>query len=102
MPAVLELDLCLLHLRLAVYLSPVVVYLVQWLPHLLPSSLLLYWQSATLDERGVVPCGLEVDLLSLRVDGRDLLIPRCLSVLCSFPEEVGLVYPPYCYSGLAT
>ena len=49
-----------------------------------------------------MPCGLEVDLLSLRVDGRDLLIPRCLSVLCSFPEEVGLAYPSYFHSGLAT
>ena len=102
MPAVLELDLCLLHLRLAVYLSPVVVYLVQWLPHLLPSSLLLYWQSATLDERGVVPCGLEVHLVSLKAVGWGSLIPRGLTVLCSFPEEIGLVYPSYCYSGLAT
>ena len=56
-----------------------------------------------LDERGVVQCELEVDLLSLRADGWDYLIPRGLSGLCSFPEEVDLlVYPPYCYSGLAT
>ena len=55
-----------------------------------------------LDERGVVQCELEMDLLSLRADGWDSLTPRGLSVLCSFPEEVGLVYPPYCYSGLAT
>ena len=37
------------------------------------------------DERGVVQCDPEVDLLSLRVDGRDLLIPRGLSELYSFP-----------------
>ena len=56
-----------------------------------------------LDERGVVQCELEVDLLSLRADGWDYLIPRGLSGLDSFPEEVDLlVYPPYCYSGLAT
>ena len=55
-----------------------------------------------LDERGVVQCELEVDLLSLRADGWDCLIPRGLPVLCSFPEEVDLVYQPYCYSGLAT
>ena len=70
-------------------------------PHPLRSSL-LYWQSVTLDERGAVLCELEVGLLSLKADGRDSLIPRGLTVLCSFPEEVGLVYPPYCYSGLAT
>ena len=93
------LDLRLLHLRLAVHLRPVVVHLVQWLPHLLP-SFLLYWQSATLDER--VRCDLEVHLVSLKAAGRDSLIPRGLTVLCSFREEVGLVYPPYCYSGLAT
>ena len=44
---------------------------------------------------------LKVGLVSLKVVGRDSLIPRGLSVLCSFPEEVGLVYPPFCYSGLA-
>ena len=55
-----------------------------------------------LDERGVVQCELEVDLLSLRADGWGSLIPRGLPVLCSFPDEVDLVYPPYCYSGLAT
>ena len=55
-----------------------------------------------LDERGVVQCELEVDLLSFRADGWDSLIPRGLPVLCSFPAEVDLVYPPYCYSGLAT
>ena len=44
----------------------------------------------------------EVDLLSLRAGGLDSLIPRGLPVLCSFPEEVGLVYPPYFHSGLAT
>ena len=72
-------------------------------PHLL-RPFLLYWQSVTLDERGVVWCELEVGLLSLKADGRDSPIPRGLTVLCSFPEEVGLVlvYPPYCYSGLAT
>ena len=72
-------------------------------PHLL-RSFFLYWQSVTLNERGVVLCELEVGLLSLKADGRDSLITRGLTVLCSFPEEVGLVlvYPPYCYSGLAT
>ena len=55
-----------------------------------------------LDERGVVQCELEVDLLSLRADGWDSLIPRGLPVLYSFPEEAGLVYPPYFHSGLAT
>ena len=63
---------------------------------------MLYWQSVTLDERGVVRYELEVSLASLKADGRDSLIPRGLTVLCSFPEEVGLVYPPFCYSGLAT
>ena len=48
-------------------------------------------------------CDPEVDWLSLRADGWDYLIPRGLSGLCSFPEEVDLlVYPPYCYCGLAT
>ena len=84
MPAVS--DLRLLHLRLAVHLHLVVVLLMQWLPlpHLLP-SFLLYWQSATLDERGVVRCDLEVQLVSLKAVGRDSLIPRGLTVLCSFP-----------------
>ena len=41
--------------------------------------------------------------MSLKAVGRDSLIPRGLSVLYLFPEEVGLVLkPPYCYSGLAT
>ena len=90
------LDLRLLHLRLAVHLRPVVVHLVQWVPHLLP-PVLLYWQSATLDERGVVRCELEVSLVSLKAVGRDSLIPRGLTVLCTFPEEVGLVLfdPPF-------
>ena len=45
---------------------------------------------------------LEVGLVSLEAVRRDFLILRGLSVLCSFPEEVGLVFPPFCYSGLAT
>ena len=76
-----------------------------------PLHFLLYWQSVALDERGAVRCELEVGLMSLEADGRGSLIPRapglatCLAVLGSFPEEVGLlvlVYPLYCYSGLAT
>ena len=88
------LDLRLLPLQL--HPRPVlVVHLVQQLPHPLP-PFLLYWQSVTLDERGVVPCDLEVQLVSLKAVGRDSLIPRGLTVLCSFPEEVGLVFdPPY-------
>ena len=70
-------------------------------PHLL-QPFLLYLQSVLLDERGVVRCVLEVGLVSLEAVGRDSLILRGLSVLCSFPEEVGLVFPPFCYSGLAT
>ena len=69
--------------------------------HLL-QPFLLYWQSVLLDERGAVRCDLEVHLVSLKAVGWDSLISRGLTVLCSFPEEVGLVYPPYCYSGLAT
>ena len=94
MPAVLVLRL--LHLRLAV----LVVELVPQ-QHLLQPLLLLWWQNVLSDERGVVQCELEVDFLSLRADGWDYLIPRGLPVLYPFPEEVGLVYPPYCYSGLA-
>ena len=45
---------------------------------------------------------LEVGLVSLKAAGRGSLVLRGLSVLCSFPEEVGLVFPPFCYSGLAT
>ena len=82
MPVVL--DLRIVHLRLVVHLRPVVVHLVHWLPHLLP-SFLIYWQSATLDERGVVRCDLEVQLVSLKAVGRDSLTPRGLTVLCSFP-----------------
>ena len=93
-PAVLVLRL--LHLRLAV----LVVELVPQ-QHLLQPLLLLWWQNVLSDERGVVQCELEVDFLSLRADGWDYLIPRGLPVLYPFPEEVGLVYPPYCYSGLA-
>ena len=99
MPAVLVLRL--LHLRLAVLVVHLVVELVPQC-HLLQPLLLLWWQNVLSDERGVVQCELEVDLLSLRADGWDCLIPRGLPVLCSFPEEVGLVYSPYCYSGLAT
>ena len=42
-------------------------------------------------------CDLEVHLVSLKAVGRDSLIPRSLAVLCSFPEEVGLVLfdPPF-------
>ena len=69
--------------------------------HLL-QSFLFYLQSVLLDERGVVHLQLEASLLSLEAAGRDSLILRGLSVLCSFPEEVGLVFPPFCYSGLAT
>jgi hypothetical protein len=65
--------------------------------------LLLYWQSVLIDERGGVRQQLEASLVRLKAVGRDSLIPRGLSVLCPFPEEVGLVLdPPYCYSGLAT
>ena len=99
MPAVL--DLRLRHLRLAV----LVVHLVVAVP--VPRCLLLqsclFFLSVPLDERGAVPCDLEVGLLRLKAAGRDLLIPRGLAVLYPFPEEVGLVLdPPYCYSGLAT
>ena len=45
----------------------------------------------------------QLEAVSLEAVGRDSLIPRGLSVLYLFPEEVGLVLkPPYCYSGLAT
>ena len=42
-------------------------------------------------------CDLEVHLVSLKAVGRGSLIPRSLAVLCSFPEEVGLVLfdPPF-------
>ena len=37
-----------------------------------PSAIVaLWWQSVLSDERGVVQCELEVDLLSLRADGWD-------------------------------
>ena len=88
------LDLRILPLRLAVHLHlavPLVVVVV--VPHLLP-PFLLYLQSVTLDERGVDRYVLEVGLVSLKAVGRDSLIPRSLSVLCSFPEEVGLVFDP--------
>ena len=99
MPAVLVLRL--LHLRLAVLVVHLVVVELVPQSHLLRPLLLLWWQNVLSDERGVVQCELEVDLLSLRADGWDYLIPRGLPVLYPFPEEVGLVYPPYCYSGLA-
>ena len=103
-PAVLDLRLLqlLLHLHLVLHLRLAAVHLrlvAVVVPHLL-QPFLLYWQSVTLDERGVVRYELEVSLASLKTDGRDSLIPRGLTVLCSFPEEVGLVYPPFCYSGL--
>ena len=101
MPVPLVLDLPLpLHLLLvmAAHLLAVVVA-VPMVPVLLQP--LLYLLSALLDERGVVQSRLEVGLLSEEAVGRDYLIPRGLSVLCPFPEEVGLVYPPFCYSGLA-
>ena len=69
-------------------------------PHLL-QPFLLYFQSVLLHERGVVRLRLEVGLVSLEAAGRGSLVLRGLSVLCSFPEEVGLVYLPFCYSGLA-
>jgi|SaaInlV_120m_DNA_3_1039746.scaffolds.fasta_scaffold04746_2 hypothetical protein len=100
MPAVLLLRL--LRLRPAALVARLAV--VELVPrcHLQP-WLLLWWQSDLSDERGVVQCDPEVDWLSLRADGWDYLIPRGLSGLCSFPEEVDLlVYPPYCYCGLAT
>ena len=81
MPAVLLLRL--LRLRPAALVARLVVELVPRC-HLQP-WLLLWWQSDSSDERGVVQCDPEVDLLSLRVDGRDLLIPRGLSELDSFP-----------------
>ena len=103
-PAVLDLRLLqlLLHLHLVLHLRLAAVHLrlvAVVVPHLL-QPFLLYWQSVTLDERGVVRYELEVSLASLKTDGRDSLILRGLTVLCSFPEEVGLVYPPFCYSGL--
>ena len=56
-----------------------------------------------IDERGGVRQQLEASLVRLKAAGRDSLIPRGLSVLCPFSEEVGLVFdPPYCYRGLAT
>ena len=81
-PAVLLLRL--LHPRLAALVARLVV--VELVPrcHLQP-WLLLWWQSDSSDERGVVQCDPELDWLSLRVDGRDLLIPRGLSELDSFP-----------------
>ena len=97
------LNLRLPHLRLALHLRldpfPAVPLVVG--SHLL-QSFLFYLQSVLLDERGVVHLQLEASLLSLEAVGRDSLILRGLSVLCSFPEEVGLVFPPFCYSGLAT
>ena len=96
-PRLLQLPL---QLRLALHLRPdLVVHLVVG-PHLL-RPFLLYWQSVLLDERSVVRSRLEVGLVSLEAVGRDSPILRGLSVRCSFPEKVGLVYPPFCYSGLA-
>ena len=96
---VVPLDLRLRHLRpvvLAVHL--VVAVPVPQCP-LLQS--LLFFLSVPLDERGVVPCDLEAALVRLIAAGLDLEIPRGLTVLYLFPEEVGLVYPPCCYGGLA-
>ena len=74
----------LLHPRPAALVARLVV--VELVPRCHPQPwLLLWWQSDSSDERGVVQCDPEVDLLSLRVDGRDLLIPRGLSELDSFP-----------------
>ena len=89
--AVLDLRLLPLRLhswclRLALHLRLVAVVV----PHLV-EPFLLYRQSVALDERGGVRCELEVGLASLKVDGRGSLIPRGLTVLCSFPEEVGLL-----------
>ena len=98
-PLVLDLPLPLhlllvmaAHLLAVVVAVPMVPVLLQPLPYLL---------SVLLDERGVVRLRLEVGSMSVEAVGRDYLIPRGLSVLCPFPEEVGLVYPPSCYSGLA-
>ena len=65
-----------------------------WLPEL---------QSALIDERDDARLRLEASLVSLKAAGRGSLVLRGLSVLCSFLEEVQLVFdPPFCYSGLAT
>ena len=98
-PLVLDLPLPLhlllvmaAHLLAVVVAVPMVPVLLQPLPYLL---------SVLLDERGVVRLRLEVGSMSVEAVGWDYLIPRGLSVLCPFPEEAGLVYPPFCYSGLA-
>ena len=93
----LRLDL-LRHLRLAL-VQPVqlVVSMKTWLLRLLPRL-----QSVQLDERVDVRLRLGLEVSSKAV-GRDSLVLRGLSVLCSFLEEVRLVFdPPFCYSGVAT
>ena len=101
--APLVLDLRLPHLRLALHLRLDLIPAVHLVAgsHLLQPCL-LELQSVLTDERGVVRLRLEVGLVSLKAVGRDSLVLRGLSVLCSFLEEAGLVFPPFCYSGLAT
>ena len=96
MLAPVVLDLRLPHLRLALHLRPDLVPAVHLVvgSHLLQPCL-LELQSALIDERGVIRLRLEVGLVSLKAVGRDSLILRGLSVLCSIPEEVGLVFPPF-------
>ena len=70
--------------------------------HLLQPCL-LGLQCVLIDERGGVHQQLEASLVSLKAVGRDSLVLRSLPVLCSFLEEVRLVFdPPFCYSGVAT
>ena len=98
---VVPLDLRLRHLRPVVLAVHLVVAVP--VPRCLLLQSLLFFLSVPLDERGVVPCDLEAALLRLKAAGRDPVIPRGLTVLYLFPEEVGLVLnPPCCYSGLAT
>ena len=96
MLAPVVLDLRLPHLRLALHLRLDLIPAVHLVAgsHLLQPCL-LELQSALIDERGVIRLRLEVGLVSLKAVGRDSLILRGLSVLCSIPEEVGLVFPPF-------
>ena len=99
----LVVHLRLPHLRLELHLLLEPVQSVQLVVGSLLQTRLLGLQSVLIDERDDARVRLEASLVSLKAAGRDSLVLRGLSVLCSFLEEVRLLFdPPFCYSGLAT
>ena len=91
------------HLRLELHLLLELVPAVNLVVGYLPQTWLPELQSVLIDERDDARLRLEASLVSLKAVGRDSLVLRGLSVLCSFLEEVRLVFdPPFCYSGLVT